>query len=101
MSTRLVGTSKLILAAFSTESNTAANIVNVWADQFSAQINSLYSVNEKTLTLIEKEMQKARDKWDLAEQVMLEKLPDGIVETREIELANKHNMLVAYLNKIT
>lgn len=101
ISAKLVGTSNLFLAASSTESITAATIVNVWADQFSAQINSLYSVNVKALTLIEKEMLNAREKWDMTEQVLLAKLPDGIVETRKIELENKQYTLTAYLNKNT
>jgi exonuclease VII small subunit len=100
VSAKLSGTTKLILEVSNTDPETAAVIVNVWADQFTAQINSLFSINEKALGLIDQEVQKARLKWSAAEQVLMEKLPDGIVETRKIELDNTHNKLVAYLNTL-
>lgn len=101
MSAKLAGTSKLFLGVSSTDPKISATIVNVWADKFATRINSLYSVNEKVLTIIEKEAQNARQKWDAAEQTLMEKLPDGIVETRKIELENKQNTLFTYLDTLT
>jgi capsular polysaccharide biosynthesis protein len=101
MSAKLAGTSKLFLGVSGADPKISATIVNVWADKFATQINSLYSVNEKALTIIEKEAQNARQKWDAAEQTLMEKLPKGIVETRKIELENKQNTLVTYLNTLT
>ena len=101
MSAKLTGTSKLLLAVNSSEPTTSAMIANSWADKFTAQINSLYSVNEKSMILISDEVLKARQKWDSAEQALLQKLPDGIVDTRKIELENKKNTLATYLNKLT
>jgi len=101
LSAKLSGTSKLFLIVSSTESKTAAIIVNVWADKFAAKINSLYSVNEIALALIENEVTSARQKWDATEQALLEKLPDGLVETRKIELKTKQSALETYLTTLT
>jgi capsular polysaccharide biosynthesis protein len=101
LSAKLAGTSKLFLIVSSTESETAAIIVNIWAEKFAAQINSLFSVNETALALIENEVASARQKWDAAERDLLEKLPDGIVETRKIELDFKQKELGTYLNTLT
>jgi capsular polysaccharide biosynthesis protein len=60
LSAKLAGTSKLFLIISSTEPKTAAIIVNVWADKFATQINSLYSVNETAFTQIENEVISAR-----------------------------------------
>jgi uncharacterized protein involved in exopolysaccharide biosynthesis len=97
LSAKLSGTSKLFLIVSSTEAKTAATIVNVWADKFAGKINSLYSVNEKALALIKKDATDARQKWDATEQALLEKLPDGLVEMRKIELQNKQSALDTYL----
>src|SRR3972149_4725751 len=101
MSAKLAGTSKLILSVSAPKPETAAVIVNAWAVQFATRVNSIYSVNEKALSLIEQEVKNARQKWDETEQILLKKLPDGIVETRNIELKSKSNSLTVYLQTLT
>lgn len=98
---KLTGTSKMSLVVSMSNPNTSASVVNVWADMFIAQINTLYSVNAKSLNLIDKEVLQARQKWDDAEQVLKQKLPDGVVDAQKIILDNKKSTFTTYLDTIT
>jgi hypothetical protein len=101
LSTKLAGTSKIILSASTGKAETSAIIVNVWADKFTEQINSLYSGNEAVKTSIVSETQYAREKWDEAEKTLMDKLPNAIVDTQKILLENKQKALAIYLNTLT
>ena len=101
LSAKLSGTSKLFLIVSSTDPETAAIIVDAWANKFVAKINSLYSVNEDTLTQIEGEVIEARKAWQEAEKDLLEQPPDELVESRKIELETKQSALETYLNTLT
>jgi uncharacterized protein involved in exopolysaccharide biosynthesis len=98
MSAKLAGTSKLILSVSADKPETAAAIVNVWAEQFAARVNSIFSVNQDAVTSIVKEIEKARDAWDAAETELLANLADGmgIVEKQKVELASKSAALDLY-----
>jgi capsular polysaccharide biosynthesis protein len=100
MSTRLVGTSKLVLDVSAAKPETAKTIVNVWAEKLTAHINSLFNLNDKTLSQIEIQAKLARDNWTAAEQDLMAKLPDGIVATKQIELEKKQKVLSAYLDTL-
>jgi capsular polysaccharide biosynthesis protein len=100
MSTRLAGTSKLVLVVSAAKPETARVIVNEWADKFTAQINSLYSGNENTTIKIEAEIQNRLQIWDAAEKALIEKNPEGIVKINEIELEKKQKALSAYLDTL-
>jgi uncharacterized protein involved in exopolysaccharide biosynthesis len=101
MSAKLSGTTKIELAVSSVKPETAAIIVNEWAKEYAARINTLYNVNEKARDSFANETEKTRLQWDKAEKNLLEKLPDGIVDTKKIVLENKKSTLTGYLDTIT
>lgn len=101
MTAKLTGTSKLYLVVTAKQPETSALIVDVWANMFITQVNTLYSVNEKSKALISNEVIKAREKWGTAEQTLLDNLPNGMADMKKIELTNKQYTFTAYLNSLT
>jgi uncharacterized protein involved in exopolysaccharide biosynthesis len=103
MSTKLVGTSKIILSVSTEKAETSATIVNAWANKFTERINSLYSINEAVKNTLVEETQKALIKWGKAETALMElmKLPNAIADTQKILLDNKQKALATYLSTLT
>jgi len=99
---KLTGTSMVLLGVSMSNPQTSADVVNVWADKFVAQINTLYSLNKISIQVNE-EVNGAFNTLDTAENDLKEllKQPEKIVDTLKIKLDNKKSTLTNYLDTIT
>lgn len=101
MSTKLSGTSKLILEVSTKNAAASAGIANVWAREFVGRINTLYSVSDQALVKVQGAVPSARQNWDDKEAALLQMIPTAQVDARKVDLQTKQDALSQYMKLLT
>lgn len=96
----LQGKSQLHLQVTATNPEIAAQIANGWAQVLVLHLNDLYGTGSSTIVVLESEVQKAKDNWNLTQEALEIYLPQSQVEILEVQLAEGKNSLTRYLNQI-
>ncbi|MGB2956423.1 MAG: Wzz/FepE/Etk N-terminal domain-containing protein, partial [Anaerolineales bacterium] len=100
MAASLQGESQLHLQVTATDPEIAAQIANGWAQEMVLRINDLYGIGSSTIGVLESEVQKAKDNWNIAQESLETYLPQSQMEILEVQLAEQKNSLARYLNRI-
>jgi len=100
MEASLQGKNQLHLLVTATDPEIAAQIANGWAQVMVIRLNDLYGTGSSTIVVLESEVQKAKDKWNIAQEGLEAYLPQSQVEILEVQLTEQKNSLARYLYQI-
>jgi len=100
MEATLQGKSQLQLLVSTSDSKTAAQIANTWAEIMVQRLNNLYGTGEGALASIQIEVDIAREKWHSAQNALEDYIPQSRVVVLEVQLEETKNALSMYMNII-
>lgn len=96
----LVGTNQLRLQVTHTDPVGAAAIANTWAQIVTERLNSLFGTDATSLSKVEAQAEEARTAWDMAEQALIDYLPQSDLDAVQINLSQAKKSLERTLNAI-
>ncbi|MGZ6315891.1 MAG: hypothetical protein ACXWNQ_01400 [Anaerolineales bacterium] len=94
------GTTQLSLQVGDPDPKQAALVVNLWAQAVTDRLNALYGSSSAMVTALEKQTNDAQQKWDAAEQGLLDYLPQSNLDALMAQLTQEQIAYNSQLGRI-